>query len=353
MKVFQNRYIGLMLLVLLVLSILGFSIFPDICNIVYTNGVFVLFRTIYDFTLGHLPFPSIYIIFPCLLYFLFFKIYRISKEGIIATLVFIFNFFAAFIFCFYLLWGFNYYTPSLSERIGLSDIQLDKQYIVDQIEDITPRIAGLRTEISSDSSLAFLAERNLKFEGDIRLELESVIEQYGYSTQGRVRVKSLLSGVLLRFRTSGIYIPYVLEGHLDGGLHPLQWPFTMTHEMAHGYGVTDERECNFIAYLVCMRLPQKEVQYSAYVAYWRYLMSALKKVDRDKFTELYNKMNPLFITDLNAIYAYVDRYPEWMPTARDKIYDNYLKAHGVNDGIVSYNKMIEMIAAYNEKFEKD
>jgi hypothetical protein len=233
----------------------------------------------------------------------------------------------------------------------LQEVQLDKQYIIDQINVISPKIQTLRHSISQDTSLNFLAEKNLNFEDSIRKELEELISTYGYNINGKVRVKGLIEGVLLRFRTSGIYIPYVLEGHLDKGLHPLQWPFTMAHEMAHGYGVTDERECNFLAFVITTNISQKEVQYSGYVAYWRYLMGALKKVDREKFTQLYNEMDPLFLKDLQSIYAYVDRFPEWLPYARDKIYDNYLKAHGVNDGIISYGKMIEMIAAYNMKMK--
>jgi hypothetical protein len=152
----------------------------------------------------------------------------------------------------------------------------------------------------------------------------------------------------LHFRTSGIYIPHAFEGHIDKGLHEIQHAFTMAHEMAHGYGITDESECNFIAYLTCLQSSDMNIRYSAELAYWRYLAGYFKYFHRADWESIYNGLNPKLIEDLDAISSHISKYKDWMPKYRDLIYDRYLKTHGVKAGIRSYNQMILLIAAYRE-----
>jgi len=45
----------------------------------------------------------------------------------------------------------------------------------------------------------------------------------------------------------------------------------------------------------------------------------------------------------------MDRYPDIMPAVRDKMYDSYLKSHGVKDGLANYSHMIKYIKAYRER----
>ena len=88
---------------------------------------------------------------------------------------------------------------------------------------------------------------------------------------GRVRVRQPWpNGFLLRWSTAGIYIPQTGEGHIDRGLLAVQKPFTIAHEMAHGYGVADEGACNFIAWLACSQSRDPWVRFGGALTYWRY-----------------------------------------------------------------------------------
>ena len=41
-----------------------------------------------------------------------------------------------------------------------------------------------------------------------------------------------------------------------------------------------------------------------------------------------------------------------MPQARDKIYDKYLKSHGLAAGIASYDQIVDLVAAFNKTNSK-
>ncbi len=232
--------------------------------------------------------------------------------------------------------------------MGLSVKDLDGEYLKTELSKQYHLVLEKRLEISKDSLLV-IPPKKAKQESEIREELEAVLQTLDYSVRGRVRVRGLMPGILMRLRTSGIYIPYVLEGHYDSSIHPLQWNNTIAHEMAHGYGVTDEGECNLLAYLVCSNMTDPYVQYSAAMAYYRYLARAVIRYDSKYYSDFREQLDPRVVSDLDQINIYLNKYEELMPNARDKIYDNYLKANGVREGILSYDTMIGLIAAYRLK----
>jgi len=344
-KIIKKIWPGLCFLSIGALFLGLFKQFPSLTDSFYTNGVFAVLRFFYDFTIGYLPFAFIYIVLPVLLYFLLKSGLRSYKEGqILGVATFMFNFLTCFLFLFYFFWGYNYYGHSVKDRMGLEIPKLDGAYLKSELEKQYAVLLEKRLEISSDSILV-IPDNDRAQENVIRKELEIVLSRLNYSVKGKVRVRGLFPGALMRLRTSGIYIPYVFEGHFDSSIHPVQWNNTMAHEMAHGYGVTDEGECNFLAYLVCNNIDDSYVQYSGEMSYFRYLARAVIRYDNAYYNTFRAQLDIRIVSDLDQINLYLNKYDELMPKARDKIYDNYLKANGVSEGILSYDRMVELIAA--------
>ena len=73
------------------------------------------------------------------------------------------------------------------------------------------------------------------------------------------------NGILLRFNSSGVYFPFTGEGHVDNGLHPVSKPFTIAHELGHGYGFGSEDVCNFLGFLACVRSDNPAIRYAGYL----------------------------------------------------------------------------------------
>ena len=91
-------------------------------------------------------------------------------------------------------------------------------------------------------------------------------------------------------------------------------------------------------------------RYSGYMAYWRYLRSNAYRADRERWQSIEPVINPLVMQDYKEMIEYTDRYPDIMPKLRNLIYDNYLKSHGIKEGIVSYSEMIKLAHGWKEKY---
>lgn len=316
-----------------------FSYCPFLYEVLYFRGLYQGIRVAHDFSFGLLPLPSLYLITIYFIWYFFRDVKRNMSSWLSAALRFIIW---AVIF-FYLGWGYNYNQEKLSSRLSLDPPALDSTYISQAFLKQTKAIYALKDSMTGQKSQYFFIENG------IRKHQEALLKKWDIPTYGRVRVRYLWPGFLLHFRTSGIFIPHASEGHIDGGLYVKQHPFTMAHEMSHGYGITDESEANFVAYMTCLQSDQLDIIYSAELAYWRYLARYYKSFHPDSWSEFYDNLDARLIQDLNLINIHISKYKDWMPKYRDIIYDNYLKSHGVKAGIRSYDQMILLIAAYKEK----
>lgn len=188
-----------------------------------------------------------------------------------------------------------------------------------------------------------------ELEPKIRACLTAVLADFHYPTPGRVRGRELPAGALLSFNTAGVYLPWVGEGHIDGGLHPLQKPFTLAHELAHGYGFTDEGTCNFLAYLACLRCSDPYVRYSGELTYWRYVFSALRQQSRSAYLLTRAKIPSGMHNDLAAIKDAMARYPDRLKGLQASAYDGYLKSQGIQTGMGSYDYIVQLTIAWRKK----
>jgi len=318
---------------------------------IYGNYIYPLIRYVYDFTFGYLPFPSVYIVVIFLFWVAIKSIKSIIvwiRQGFSAKTIqdnffHCLHFVGCAYFLFYFLWAFNYYRPSFTEVYKLNEVDIDTSLIHKELYNTTLKVNELRISIQSDTFPHESAMEWSSLESVIRENQTFVLQSLGFNTPGRVRIRKLKpNGTLLILSTAGVYIPFVCEGHIDGGLHRLQWPFTLAHEMAHGYGFTDEGECNFLGFLTCIKSNEKWIQYSGYLSYWKYLYAHTKNEQNDVASAAYNQLHTGVKSDLKSIRSEMDKYPDVMPEIRDFIYDLYLKKHGVEDGLGSYDGIIEL-----------
>lgn len=258
--------------------------------------------------------------------------------------------FAGFFYgMFYWLWGYNYSKPNFESTMQLEVDRINTTQLFNELYRVHSELTLLRTGLITDAKYL---EDDLAngLEAKIRNDLEDFLTDTDYPRNGRVRIRKLFpKGSLLRISTAGVYIPFAIEGHIDPGLHPLTWPATMAHEMAHGYGFTDEGTCNFIGYLVCINSDDTYMQYSGWLMYFRYLYSNARRAERTKFKQFMSNISKEVYNDLLEIDKYANRYPDIMPKVRDAVYDSYLKTHGVKEGLMSYSRMILLVDAWNRK----
>lgn len=339
-----------------------FGFFPQWCETLYSRGLYPWIRALFDHTIGLLPFAGVYV-FAALLFswlinvlFRFIQAVFIRKEGIKGKgygFSFL-SFLSAVIFWFLLLWGYNYARVPMAEQIGLEipetlgyeEIWEEAQYIKNTCIRVRNQISNLDTNAISEN---FYPEN---LEDEMRNLLEDVLKEYGYDYDGHVRGRLLKpSGFLLRFNSSGVYFPFTGEGHVDNGLHIVSKPFTLAHELGHGYGFGNEAVCNFLGFLACVRSKNPAIQYSGYIMYWRYVYGALMEfmTEEDYMNERATISRGMH-NDIEAIYAAQDRYPPFIPFLQPAVYDVFLKVQGVEEGIESYDRMVLLVSSWRKKF---
>ena len=209
-------------------------------------------------------------------------------------------------------------------------------------------LTQLRANLQRPDSMTLRADLfTVDMEDQLREALEEALAYYAYPVVGRVRGRVLAPrGIFLHFSSAGLYLPWTGEGHIDAGLIALQRPYTMTHELAHGYGFGDEGTCSFWAYLAAFRVKDETLAYALRLGYWRSLAASWARADREAYQAFRATLSPGIIADLEAINENIEAYPDWTPVMRDVAYDAYLKAQGIAEGLANYSKVIRLVEAW-------
>ena len=335
---------------------------PYFCEVVYSRGFFLIFRNLWDYTLGWSPLPWLYTIFLLGLGSFAWKKFKqkpLKKEATRSNrwrkrLIGLAAFFAALYTLFYFMWGFNYARRPIEEQLQLPSIKADAGGLNQEFQEATQALLTAYDELSKDRGQRSnpLAEGDLPkgLEEQIRIRLTDTLEAMGYPSPGRVRVRRIFPpGLLMQLGASGIYIPFLGEGHLDAALPPVLWPEVMAHEMAHGYGFGEEGSCNFWAVLVTTGSSNAAVRYSGYLAYWIEVARMYRRLAPGAYQLERGKLPEGIRADLAAINETYKKYPGLFPQFYHWVYDSYLKNQGIKAGIKSYSQVVQLRMAWEKK----
>ncbi len=324
----------------------------------YSRGFFLTIREGIDAVVPQVPFAPFYLFFPFAFLLLGYCFRHLNHAPLAwrrrwwrvgGSLL---NFWGGLTFSFLLLWGYNYNRTPVSETLGFSDEALSLVQIKEELTYQTGIITQMRESISVKENLlddepvtGALTPDSLNVR--MRKSLEEVLAKYDYPTDGSVNIRELQpEGILFRFNASGIYLPFTGEGHIDAALHPLQKPFVIAHEMAHGYGFADEGTCNFWAYLACIHNYDFFVRYTGHLAYWRYLASAFKRQEPEAYNQFRGSLPLAIQTDLNTINERLKSYPSIFGGNDNFVYDYFLQAQGIEEGLANYDQMVPLVRSY-------
>ena len=346
------------LLLLLVVTVLLRVLIPArVIESFYSRWLFVGIRTLWDFCLGWLPVPLFYFFWMLivgLMVRLVYQAYRLRKlvrskrmivayvgKRVVRTLCCLLLFFLW-------AWGANY--GRLPVETQLSFVPQDPD-----IDELRVRVYGMAKELVLARALitadTFALTENAfpeNIEAPIRDAVAAALRADGYPAPGRPRGFELRpKGILLRWSTSGVYWPWAMQGNIDAGLHALQKPAVLAHELSHAYGFGDEGTCSFWAFLAAEHTENPSLHYALLLAYWRQLAGRLRYADPDGYLAWrVQAMDPGIRNDLEAIYLNSARYEDFAPVLRDATYTAYLHAQGISDGLLNYSRVIRLVEGY-------
>jgi hypothetical protein len=325
---------------------------PQYVEQFYSRGVFLGVRWLFDWTLTWLPFPLLLVFYGVALFY----VYKFVKSLFTKQIPFrkrlavsgrnLLNFVGFLIFSFLMLWGYNYARPNFSKQLGINIEQPDAVALRQELEIAAQEAIAARKIIENAplSTERFPSD----FEDKMRADVSNFLEKNNFKAGGRLRGRQISpDGLLFRFGISGIYMPFTGESSIDAALHPLEKPFTMAHELAHGYGWTEEATANFVAYLACIHSSDNFTRYSGLISYYRYVASNYKRANPTEYAAFRAQLPEGFRNDLEAINQRLTQYPTWFST--DKLNDIFLKSQGVTEGVASYSRIVVLVYSWRKK----
>lgn len=305
---------------------------PEVTEQVYGRTIYPVFRWLFDFTLGWLPFAAAYLL-PFLIVGLF-VLTAVKKNTFGNWLRTAGNGLGWIVTMFYLFWGFNYARPSLSDRIFDTSTTVSNKAVVDLAQKTITNLNTLRT----DSLLSTIPDDN-ELTDLLREAVAGTLVNYNIHLNTNCRVRPLSPpGILRKFGITGIYMPLTGEALLEKSHPQPEKTFVMAHELSHSFGVTDEGEANLVAYISCVAHPKESIRYAGHLAMWEYVLWELHR--RHITVEL--ELEPLVQKDLERLREERKRFKEWVPELGDMVNDTYLKAQGIEAGTASYSTLPEL-----------
>lgn len=306
-----------------------FTVLPQAVEWFFLRSLFQCWRVVYDYSLGLLPIPS-GVWFLLAMIWLGYRTWRARRwRWLNACKVALWAF-----SMFFWLWGFLYFLPPVCP-----DIQ--HNWTSDEVYAWLMEVQGdLENNIAcADLPLA---------ENDVRDRLECFLEEKGWPIAGRVRARAWHDGGVWRHcGVSGIYLPWLMEGHLSTSLPPEALPFVRAHEMAHGYGIAREGEADYHAYKALMtpmnRASDSIARWKAQYELWCTLRRLLVQIDAMAFDRAQQTCSPKLTQihqQVKLNYAQFDGRLAQMGAQSNAL---YLKTMGMSDGLANYDRWINWL----------
>ena len=319
---------------------------PATLETVYSRGVFPVVRWVLDYGLGWLPVPLFYV-FWLLVPYVGYRLWR-AYRGVLWLLRQLLLGTAVLVSLFLWMWGFNYGRTPVEERLGFPLYQPELEELRTSVYREAEALALLRRSLSPDTVALDETVLPADLEAAVRPLVARSMQAHGYLAPGRPRAWQLYPrGVLLRLSTAGVYWPWAGQGNTDAGLHPLQQPAVLAHELSHAYGFGDEGTCSFWAVLAAEQTEDTFLQYALRLAYWRQLAGRLRYADPENYLRWRAEaLDPGIRNDLEAIYANGAKYQDIAPALRDATYTAYLKAQGIHEGLLNYARVVQLVEGY-------
>ena len=244
--------------------------------------------------------------------------------------------------------GVGHNTTAISDKMGLSEVEVTEENLVDTLTCLRDEINELADTLPRD-------ERGVLTHGYSYSELSrmfsdsysSFAEIYGLPSGYYTTAKGVyFSDVMSYLGIGGIYTYITGEANVNTNYPDYVTTFTIAHELSHQRGIMRENEANFMAYILTSTSDSPAVRYSGALNMYNYFANALYKTDREAYYEITAGLSDLARADIRAASDVSNKFGDTIfEEISDFINDFYLTSSG-SGGIVSYSRVVELVLAY-------
>ncbi|HIW74580.1 MAG TPA: DUF3810 domain-containing protein [Firmicutes bacterium] len=250
-----------------------------------------------------------------------------------------------------LLHGLNFNRLPASELMELDTSAKSPEFLQAVCIDLAQNASAIRKELPQDDN------GNVMLDGSITDVLwragqgyEALEEQYpflwGVVNRGkRVHLSPLWSYTGI----TGMYFPFFAEANVNTDQPACDIPVTAAHELAHTRGFAREDECNFYACLACFHHPSADYRYSGYLMAYIYCSNALYAYDQELWLATRAYCSQGMQADLLQRNEYWEKHEGRVQEISESINNSFIEIQGDDDGVLSYDRVVELLLAYYEK----
>lgn len=238
---------------------------------------------------------------------------------------------AAIYLLFLLTWGLNYRRVPLEARLDFDRARISHEAAARLAAEATARLNDGHGRAHGATFRREALERSFA-------DAQGILGDRGGVRTGRPK-RSLFGVYFRQAAIDGMTVPVFLEIIVNPDLLPVEQPSVLAHEWAHLAGYADESEANFVAWLTGVRSKDPLAQYSAWLDAYRLSVSALPRPLRATLPPLDDGPR----ADLRAIAARYARSSPAVRTAARGVYDSYLKANRIEEGIDNYGMVLQLM----------
>ncbi|MDQ3418533.1 MAG: DUF3810 domain-containing protein [Acidobacteriota bacterium] len=228
-------------------------------------------------------------------------------------------------------WGFNYRRVPMEAKLDFDLSRVSREAAVRLAGEATARL---------NAGYAPAHAQPLRAEALVSafVDAQWIVGRTFTLTTGTPK-KSLFGFYFRKAAVDGMTVPVFLEIILNPDLLPVERPSVLVHEWAHLAGYADESEANFIAFITGVRSGDPVAQYSAWLDVYRLSVNALPRQVRASLPRLADGPR----ADLAAIAARYERTSPVVRTAARGVYDSYLRANRIDEGIANYDAVLKLM----------
>lgn len=327
----------------------------------------------YFFTFFSLCIRTVIHIFPCsmgdILYsiicaFFILKLIIIlkNKQPFLTKLkkigIFIFKIALWFYLIFNVVWGLNYHRPSVLIKMNM---QLPQTYTLNELtklkEVVILKMNENRKQISTEEVRKMNQTQIIK---NVIQQIQILQIQYPFLNVKFPSIKKSVFSIVGDYLSySGYFNPFTQESQIRFDYPPVLNPFIVCHELAHQMGYAKENEANFIAAFICMNTTIPYFKYAAYMEVLPLILSEERQIyalNKDtigyKNAILQTKLLLDSTVKLDFIWLkdFFDKKNNKINKVSRKIstswFNQFLKLNKQNNGILSYNEIIQWYLRY-------
>ena len=231
---------------------------------------------------------------------------------------------------FLLTWGLNYRRVPLEQKLSYDPSRVTRESAL--------RLGALAVQrLNEEYAAAHAAAPGPTLQEAFAETMRALGHVPGVET-GRPKW-SLLTFYFRQAGVDGMTNPFFLDIIVNPEVLPIERPDVLAHEWAHLAGYADEAEANFIAWLTCLR-GDAQARYSGWLSLYGHVAAGLALDDRRSLSAALAD-GPR--ADLRAIAARHARGSRLVQRAQRGVYDAYLRAHRVDEGVARYNAVARLV----------